>query len=72
LRGYLYILHEVIHKLKRTKGKDLILKIDFEKAHDKVRWDFLETAMRGKGFPPKWVSWVMQTVQGGRVCVNVN
>lgn len=30
LEGVL-VLHEVIHKLKRTKGKGLIMKIDFEK-----------------------------------------
>lgn len=65
-------LHEVIHELKRSKTKGLILKIDFEKAYDKVRWEFLEKVMRGKGFPPEWISWVMQNVQGGRVCVNVN
>jgi hypothetical protein len=28
--------------------------------------------MKGKGFPGKWISWVMQAVQGGKVCVNVN
>jgi hypothetical protein len=31
------ILHEVVHELKRSKGKGLILKIDFEKAYAKVR-----------------------------------
>jgi hypothetical protein len=71
LEGVL-ILHEVVHELKRTKSKGMILKIDFEKAYDKVRWDFLETVMKGKGFPTQWINWVMQTVRGGRVCVNVN
>ena len=66
------VLHEVIHELKRTKRKGIILKIDFEKAYDKVRWDFLEEVLVGKGFPAKWINWVMQSVQGGRVCVNVN
>jgi hypothetical protein len=33
------ILHEIIHELK-TKKKGLIMKIGFEKAYDKVRWDF--------------------------------
>lgn len=28
--------------------------------------------MVGKGFPPKWVDWVMSTVRGGQVCINVN
>jgi hypothetical protein len=71
LEGVL-VLHEVIHELKRSKGKGLIMKIDFEKAYDRVRWDFLEQVMRGKGFPPDWNNWVMQTVRGGKVCVNVN
>jgi len=50
------VLHEVIHELKKTKKKGLILKIDFEKAYDKVRWDFLEEVLQGKGFPDKWVN----------------
>lgn len=66
------ILHEVVHELKKTKKRGLILKIDFEKAYDKVRWDFLEQVMRGEGFPEEWITWVMQTVRGGRVCVHVN
>ena len=66
------VLHEVIHELKTTKRKGIILKIDFEKAYDKVRWDFLEEVLTGKGFPPKWINWIMQSVKGGRVCVNVN
>jgi hypothetical protein len=40
------------------------LKFDFEKAYDKVRWDFLEIVMRGEGFPSEWVSSRMQTVHG--------
>lgn len=71
LEGVL-VLHEVIHELRSKKKKGLILKIDFEKAYDRVRWDFLEEVMRGKGFPNQWINWVMQTVEGGKVCVNVN
>jgi len=62
------ILHEVIHELKTSKKKGLIMKIDFEKAYDKVRWDFLEEVMLGKGLLAIWIDWVMQTVRGGRVC----
>jgi hypothetical protein len=35
------ILHETIHELHRKKQKGLILKLDFEKAYDKVNWSFL-------------------------------
>jgi hypothetical protein len=34
------ILHETIHELHRTKMDGVLLKIDFEKVYDKVRWDF--------------------------------
>ena len=34
------VLHEVLHKLRTSKRKGLIMKIDFEKAYDRVRWSF--------------------------------
>lgn len=34
------VLHEVVHELQSSKQRGLILKIDFEKAYDQVRWDF--------------------------------
>jgi hypothetical protein len=36
------VLHETIHELKRKRQRGLILKLDFEKAYDKVNWDFLQ------------------------------
>jgi len=66
------VLHEVLHELHRSKARSLVLKVDFEKAYDRVRWDFLEKVMKGKGFPTKWINWTMSTVRGGRVCINVN
>lgn len=48
------------------------MKIDFEKAYDRVRGDFVEDVMKGKGFPDLWISWVMSTIRNGRVCINVN
>lgn len=36
------VLHEVLHELHKSKSRGLVLKIDFEKAYDRVRWDFLE------------------------------
>jgi hypothetical protein len=59
------ILHEVIHELKRTENREVIFKIDFEKAYDKVRWEFVQELMEKKGFPQKWTQQVMSTVQGG-------
>jgi hypothetical protein len=38
------VLHETIHELHRKKMDDVIFKIDFEKAYDKVKWPFLQQA----------------------------
>ncbi|WVZ54041.1 hypothetical protein U9M48_004908 [Paspalum notatum var. saurae] len=66
------ILHETIHKLHTKKQNGVILKIDYEKAYDKVRWDFLQQALRMKGFSPKWCSRVQACVQGGNVGIKIN
>jgi len=61
-----------LHELRVSKKNSLILKLDFEKAYDRVWWSFLEQVIRGRGFPEAWISWVMKTVKDGKVCVNVN
>jgi hypothetical protein len=66
------ILHEVLHELKRSKRQGVLFKIDFEKAYDKVRWDFVQEVMERKCFPPTWTEQTMNTIQGGKVCININ
>ena len=36
------VLHETIHELHKKKGNGVILKLDFEKAYDKVNWTFVQ------------------------------
>jgi hypothetical protein len=48
------ILHETIHELHTKKKDGVIFKIDFEKAYDKVNWNFLQQTLRMKGFSQKW------------------
>jgi hypothetical protein len=66
------VLHETIHELRRKKGRGIILKLDFEKAYDKVNWAFLQQVLRMKGFSDKWCQWIDNIVKGGSVCVKVN
>jgi hypothetical protein len=50
----------------------VLLKIDFEKAYDKVRWDFLQTALKMKGFDTKWCRWIQAFITRGSVGIKVN
>jgi hypothetical protein len=44
------VLHEVVYELHSKKLNGVILKLDFEKAYDKVKWTFLQQTLRIKGF----------------------
>jgi hypothetical protein len=66
------ILHETIHELHKKKLSGVVFKVDFEKAYDKVKWPFLQQALRMKGFSPLWCQRIHQFVSGGSVAVKVN
>jgi hypothetical protein len=50
----------------------VLLKIDFEKAYDKVKWSFLQQGLRMKGFDQKWSDWIKKFVEKGSVGIKVN
>jgi hypothetical protein len=47
------VLHETIHELHKRKKDGVTLKLDFEKAYDKVNWPFLQHVLRMKGISPR-------------------
>jgi hypothetical protein len=66
------ILHETIHELHRKKMNRVILKLDFEKAYDKVKWGFIQQTLRMKGFSEKWCQWISHFVTKESVGIKVN
>jgi hypothetical protein len=66
------ILQETIHELHSKKLNGVILKIDFEKAYDKVKWSILEQTFRMKDFSPEWRALIYSFVSRGIVAIKVN
>ncbi|XP_057745064.1 uncharacterized protein LOC130962924 [Arachis stenosperma] len=60
------IVQEVYHSLNR-KGRDgsqnVAIKLDMNKAYDRLEWDFLEKVLMKFGFAEKWVDLVMKCVR---------
>jgi hypothetical protein len=50
----------------------VILKIDFEKAYDKVKWSFLQQTFRMKGFSDEWRAFIHSFVSEGNVTIKIN
>ena len=46
--------------------------MDFEKVYDKVKWPFLQQALRMKGFDQSWRDHVDSFTQKGSVGITVN
>ncbi|GKE44883.1 RNA-directed DNA polymerase, eukaryota, partial [Tanacetum coccineum] len=53
-----FILNELISLCKRNKSKAMIFKVDFEKAYDSVRWDYLDYVLLKFGFGDRWRGWI--------------
>jgi len=49
--------NEAIEDLRRCGRSGLYLKVDFEKAYDSVRWEFLYDMLYKLSFHNKWVMW---------------
>ena len=47
------IANEIVDERRRSGEEDVVFKIDFEKAYDHMRWDFLDQVLEKKGFGPR-------------------
>nr|GEV65319.1 RNA-directed DNA polymerase, eukaryota, reverse transcriptase zinc-binding domain protein [Tanacetum cinerariifolium] len=67
-----FILNEVLHWCNKKKKKSLIFKVDFKKAYDSVRWDFLDDVLKKFGFGNKWCNWIQCCLKSSRGSILVN
>ena len=64
--------HEVLHSTAKSGNPGLVLKLDYEKAFDKVNLDFLIEILEKRNFNPLWVTWIKQVTHMGSVGVKIN
>jgi hypothetical protein len=65
-------LHEILHETKRKREIEVILKLDSEKANDKVHWVFLMKCLKARGFNSTWCEWKEKILYDGTVVVKLN
>jgi hypothetical protein len=63
--------HEILHNINKNKESGVVLKLDYEKAYERVSWSVLEDMLLSRGFGETWVSGVMKIVKGGSFCVRI-
>jgi hypothetical protein len=63
---------EIIHDVHHNKEEGIILKLDYEKAYDRVDLSFLEEMLKQRGFSSKWVEKFCTLVHGGSVGIRIN
>lgn len=65
-------LQEIVHEVRRRRTEGVFLKLDFQKAYDRLDWSFLRLVLERRGFDDRWCSWIMQLVRTGSMAININ
>ncbi|GJV90311.1 RNA-directed DNA polymerase, eukaryota [Tanacetum coccineum] len=67
-----FILNELLHWCKRKKKQAMFFRVDFAKAYDSVRWDYLLDVLKAFGFGNNWCKWIRGTFSSAKASVLVN
>lgn len=62
---------EALHSMRSKKGNvgHMVLKIDLEKAYDKLSWNFLQETLQEVGLSQQWVKNIMACVTTSRLVI---
>ncbi|KAJ4790934.1 RNA-directed DNA polymerase (reverse transcriptase)-related family protein [Rhynchospora pubera] len=66
------IAREYLSFYHKRKISALMYKVDFAKAFDSISWTFLTNLLVEQGFPPLWISWVVDVLKSSSSAIKVN
>ena len=63
---------EVVQWLKIKKKMGCLIKLDFHKVYDRVRWSFIDLALQRIGFDERWRAWIKECIATPSMSIMVN
>ena len=68
------VAQEIIHTISRKKGKVryMVIKIDLEKAYDRLEWSFIREALHAANFPSDLIQLIMSCVSSATTSILFN
>uniref|UniRef100_A0A803QPT4 Reverse transcriptase domain-containing protein n=1 Tax=Cannabis sativa TaxID=3483 RepID=A0A803QPT4_CANSA len=68
------IAREIVHSMSKKKGKRgfMMIKLDMEKAYDKMEWDFILSVLQCLGFPNIFIKWISSCIMVNEIKLLLN
>ncbi|GLT37826.1 hypothetical protein SLA2020_121150 [Shorea laevis] len=69
-----FILREFVYSFNKRKGRvgDMIVKLDLEKAYDRIEWSFIREALLFFKFPPTLIKIIMSCISSTKFSILIN
>ena len=70
----LLLVQEILNSFHKSKNRTgwCALKLDMEKAYDRIEWDFLWQCLHAMGFPAQWIEWIRECVSNVSYSIKIN
>jgi ribonuclease HI len=68
------VVQEIIHSMTTSRSKvgAMALKIDLEKAYDRLEWSFIRRTLQFFNFPTSWIDLIMSCISSSSLSILVN